>query len=225
MGFSRQEYWSGLPFPSPEDLLTQESNPGLLHCRQILYRLSYKKVLAHKTSPNSLAFSTGLPSSHPDLPSSCPGLLSITDFSFLSFFLVFIITVTFKYPCTKSFLVLPAASMSNDLPPAPWDGILIILLIRDAFPTVPYCPPQPLIQLSFLYRIYHSEMILCAYFWSSVLISKSFISISYARVKFHEGKKNFLSCMLRFLQRLVQDWQVVSAQLIFATKILRIIVK
>ena len=36
MGFSRQEYWSGLPFPSAGDLLTQESNPGLLHCRQIL---------------------------------------------------------------------------------------------------------------------------------------------------------------------------------------------
>ena len=81
MGFSRQEYWSGLPFPSPEDLpdpgieprsptlqadslqskppgkpkntgvgslsllygnfLTQESNWGLLHCRRILYQLSY----------------------------------------------------------------------------------------------------------------------------------------------------------------------------------------
>ena len=25
MGFSRQDYWSGLPFPSPEDL----SNPGI----------------------------------------------------------------------------------------------------------------------------------------------------------------------------------------------------
>ena len=25
MGFLRQEYWSGLPFPSPEDL----SNPGI----------------------------------------------------------------------------------------------------------------------------------------------------------------------------------------------------
>jgi len=25
MGFSRQEYWSGLPFPSPRDLL----NPGI----------------------------------------------------------------------------------------------------------------------------------------------------------------------------------------------------
>ena len=41
MGFSRQECWSGLPFPSPGDLLTQESNPGLPHCRQTLYRLSF----------------------------------------------------------------------------------------------------------------------------------------------------------------------------------------
>ena len=38
MGFSRQEYWSGLPFPSPGDL----PNPGLPHCRQILYQLSHK---------------------------------------------------------------------------------------------------------------------------------------------------------------------------------------
>ena len=30
MGFSRQEYWSGLPFPSPGIFPTQESNPGLL---------------------------------------------------------------------------------------------------------------------------------------------------------------------------------------------------
>ena len=42
MVFSRQEYWSGLPLPSPVDLPTQESNTGLLHCREILYRLSYK---------------------------------------------------------------------------------------------------------------------------------------------------------------------------------------
>ena len=38
--FSRQEYWSGLPFPSPGDL----PNPGLLYCRQILYQLSYHRV-------------------------------------------------------------------------------------------------------------------------------------------------------------------------------------
>ena len=82
MGFSRPEYWSGEPLPSPGDLpnpeieprsptlqteslpaepqgkpknigmgslsllqrmfLTQESNWGLLHCRWILYQLSYQ---------------------------------------------------------------------------------------------------------------------------------------------------------------------------------------
>ena len=31
MGFSRQEYWSGLPFPPPGIFQTQGSNPGLLH--------------------------------------------------------------------------------------------------------------------------------------------------------------------------------------------------
>ena len=81
-GFSRQEYWSGLPCPPPGDLPdsgikprspssqadslpsetpgktkntgvgchsflqgifpTQESNRGLLHCRQILHQLSYQ---------------------------------------------------------------------------------------------------------------------------------------------------------------------------------------
>ena len=35
MGFSRKEYWSGLPCPSPRDL--PDPGPGLLHCRQILY--------------------------------------------------------------------------------------------------------------------------------------------------------------------------------------------
>ena len=34
MEFSRPEYYSGKPFPSPGDFPTQESNPGLLHCRQ-----------------------------------------------------------------------------------------------------------------------------------------------------------------------------------------------
>ena len=47
MGFSRQEYWSGFPFPSPGDLPGQESNPGLPYCRQILYHLS------HQGSPSS----------------------------------------------------------------------------------------------------------------------------------------------------------------------------
>ena len=42
MGFSRQEYWSGLSFPSPGDI----PNPGIescLHCRQMLYPLSHQE--------------------------------------------------------------------------------------------------------------------------------------------------------------------------------------
>ena len=90
-GFSRQEYWSGLPCPPPGDLpntgtepmspalqmdsllseppgkpintgvgsrllpqgifLTQESNQGLLHCKRILYLLSYGwHMKKHSTS-------------------------------------------------------------------------------------------------------------------------------------------------------------------------------
>ena len=37
-----QEYWSGYPIPSPGNFLTQESNWGLLHCKWILYQLSYQ---------------------------------------------------------------------------------------------------------------------------------------------------------------------------------------
>ena len=48
MKFSRPEYWSGYPFPSPGDLPNAGMDPGLLHCRQILYRLS------HQGSPDIL---------------------------------------------------------------------------------------------------------------------------------------------------------------------------
>ena len=43
MEFSRQEYWSELPFPSPQDLPDPgRLNLGLLRYRQILYHLSYE---------------------------------------------------------------------------------------------------------------------------------------------------------------------------------------
>ena len=42
MEFSRQEYWNGLPCPSPGDLEAKGSNPGLPQCRQILYCLSHQ---------------------------------------------------------------------------------------------------------------------------------------------------------------------------------------
>ena len=42
MGFSRQEYWSGLPFPSPGDLPDPGLNPSLPQCGRILYQLNHK---------------------------------------------------------------------------------------------------------------------------------------------------------------------------------------
>ena len=36
MGFSRQEYRSGLPFPSPGDLPEPGIKPGSLNCKQTL---------------------------------------------------------------------------------------------------------------------------------------------------------------------------------------------
>ena len=42
MGFSRQEHWSGFCHFLLQGIFpTQRSNPGLLHCRQILHHLSH----------------------------------------------------------------------------------------------------------------------------------------------------------------------------------------
>ena len=42
MGFSSQEYWSGLPFLLQGIFPTQGLNPGLPHCGLMLYRLSHQ---------------------------------------------------------------------------------------------------------------------------------------------------------------------------------------
>ena len=42
MEISRQEYWSGLPFPSPGIFPNQGLNLGLRHCRQILCHLHHQ---------------------------------------------------------------------------------------------------------------------------------------------------------------------------------------
>ena len=44
-GDSPSKNWNGLPFPSPGDLPDPWIEPGLLHCRQILYRLSHQGSL------------------------------------------------------------------------------------------------------------------------------------------------------------------------------------
>ena len=88
MGFSRQEYWSGLSFPSLGIFPTQGLNLGLPHCRQML-----------------------LPSEPPGKPSpyylhsewTC-SLLSAPDFyiSLISWNSLEIL----PYQCTKVYLIL-----------------------------------------------------------------------------------------------------------------------
>ena len=46
MGFSCQEYWSGLPFPSPGDLPNPGIEPGSPSLQEVLYPLSHEKEKA-----------------------------------------------------------------------------------------------------------------------------------------------------------------------------------
>ena len=53
MGFPRQEYWGGLPFPSPEDLL----DPGIKHASLALEADSLPiepSIGKHRLKKNSL---------------------------------------------------------------------------------------------------------------------------------------------------------------------------
>ena len=63
-GFLRQEYWSGLPFPSPGNLPDPGIEPRSLNCGQILYHLSHQRsslrlneLLGWNTHPIGLASS------------------------------------------------------------------------------------------------------------------------------------------------------------------------
>ena len=51
LGFPRQEYWSGSPFPCDGIFLTQGLNLGPLHCRQFLYHRSHQQSLKGLKGP------------------------------------------------------------------------------------------------------------------------------------------------------------------------------
>ena len=69
MGFSKQEYWSGLPCPHPGHLSDPGMEPDLPHCRRILYHLSHQgspRVLERVAMPSSRA--SFRPDMEPGLP-------------------------------------------------------------------------------------------------------------------------------------------------------------
>ena len=84
-GILQPEYWSGLPFPSPGDLPNPGSNPGLLHCRQVLYHLSHQRRLT--ISWSLLRFiSIELVTLSNHLILSCPLLILPSTFSSIRIF-------------------------------------------------------------------------------------------------------------------------------------------
>ena len=56
MGFSRQEYWSGLPFPSPGDLPDPAIKPGspVLEADSLLSEPSGKLLLTERHCVNNI---------------------------------------------------------------------------------------------------------------------------------------------------------------------------
>ena len=73
MEFSRQDYWSGLPCPSPGDLPDPGIEPCLLHHRQILYCLSHQVQF---TSVIQLCLTLRLQHARFPCPSWTPGAYS-----------------------------------------------------------------------------------------------------------------------------------------------------
>ena len=54
LGFLRQDYWSGLPFPSPGDLpFPGKMNPGLLHWQVMSLPLSHWEACNHLYMPSN----------------------------------------------------------------------------------------------------------------------------------------------------------------------------
>ena len=70
MGFSRQDCYSWLPFPSPGIFLTEGLNPGLLYCRWILYCLN------HQESPTTEVIKGSCSRGQSDMEASILGLTS-----------------------------------------------------------------------------------------------------------------------------------------------------
>ena len=69
MEFSRQEYWSGFPFPSPGDLPNPGTEPDLLYCILSFHELS------HHGSP--LGYMLGLKAMGSERPAPSPVMLRI----------------------------------------------------------------------------------------------------------------------------------------------------
>ena len=98
IGFSRQEYWSGLPYPPPGDLPNPGSNLGLLHCRQVLYHWATRE--AHIYMPN-LSLPCFPFHNHKFIISICVCVFFFTFFSLIGYY-----KILSKVACETVLLVI-----------------------------------------------------------------------------------------------------------------------
>jgi len=135
MGFFRQEYWSGLPFPSPGDLPDPGSNPhllGLLHWRWIVYLLNHWVKFYGFTNAEHHVSTITISESFPDLKLSSliclfnlPKLMATTD----------LFTVVFTSLSRAVVLLLPGTSLVAQMVkslPAMWETCIRFLSWEDA---------------------------------------------------------------------------------------------
>ena len=129
MRFPRQEYWRGCHFLLQGIFLTQGWNPGLLHCRRILYRLSYQGSPLIRREMKNLPDGSGapsptqaalndLPSPRPHSPSPQPPWLALPEEA----------PPGTPPPISDSSLLHPpllslSSSPSSRLPPSPPSGL------------------------------------------------------------------------------------------------------
>lgn len=174
-------------------------------CKQAIPRLhsqiwsvksSLHNIIGHKASPNSLASFTILPSSWPGLPPTKGHI-----------------------PAAKPCLCA-CCCLCLRWPSPPWKTKSSLF---SSLKTLSQLPSNVLLltpSFSFHFSVEFLSLKL-----SSLLIFHLFTGISYTWIKLHEGRKTYLSYLLCCLQYPLQDWQIVSAQLIFVTQLLRITVK
>ena len=127
MKVSRQEYWSGLLFPSPGDLPNQGSNPGLLHFRLILSHPFQGFTLEALLCLGAIKIGYQ-PEKGADSPLSRPTALTLINSILLSFCLVSgnsfptrtqtmtIICLSQAFVISSPFVVEPSSSSQSNRP-------------------------------------------------------------------------------------------------------------
>ena len=123
-GFSRQEYWGGLPFPSPEDL----PDPGIKPASLMSPALAGRFFTTHTTWDTECLLSTVL-GSRRWTKQTWPSLTEVTVF--VLYFAPEVLTASFRHILSLWFLVfwvsfqhdtLPSSLTTRLAPQAGWAG-------------------------------------------------------------------------------------------------------